>query len=397
MTLDTKLPKTGDRVVVVTTSLFRYEGLFEKVNRARNSITLTNVRAFGTENRPAREHVAGTNKIYVEVVFKASEIEEFAVVDQKPRGLQADPAVVRVDYRGGNQQRNWSNRNNTTNNNNISGYYHKNFNPNSRYNNQRADVYQRGYRQQNVPLWARQNFQRGRIAPLGPNSPRFQQNRASPSQRTQPWMRQTRRPSEGVFPQRNPGVKSVSFDDYDFEKAIEEFKQINMEKSRPGNDDCGNAKDLPTKGDSQEKIVPIYEKDNFFDNLKLASEEFDSSKKAQSENAAQTGSTTRTPPRYSRNQLKEHLIETFGEDTVASLYYMNNDQRDRSRPDYKPTVNFQKHFRGFNPASNQNARHIGTSSFGRYQVLTGPLIQPQGPTMASRLSANLSRKVTTYY
>lgn len=41
MTTDTQLPKSGDRVVVVTTSLFRYEGLFDKVNKSRNSVTLS--------------------------------------------------------------------------------------------------------------------------------------------------------------------------------------------------------------------------------------------------------------------------------------------------------------------------------------------------------------------
>lgn len=103
---------------------------------------------------------------------------------------------------------------------------------------QRTDSYQRSYRgQTNMVPWARQvTQQRGKMmAPLGPHSPRFQQVHGSPTQRSGsgqiPWFQKARRPSEGMFPQRNPGMKSITMEEYDFDKATEEVCTLKVSTS----------------------------------------------------------------------------------------------------------------------------------------------------------------------
>lgn len=90
---------------------------------------------------------------------------------------------------------------------------------------QHMETYQRGFRQGNMMPWTKQMpQQRGKMAPLGPQSPRFQQLRGSPQQRGGQalWFHKPRRPSEGIFPQKHPGMQSITMEDYDFEKGIEE-------------------------------------------------------------------------------------------------------------------------------------------------------------------------------
>lgn len=149
-------------------------------------------------------------------------------------------------------------------------------------------------------------------------------------------------------------MKTTTLEDYDFEKAIEEFNRLNVGKPREAGADAGAASDAASKKDDKEKVVPVYDKDKFFDNLTLSTEVYDAGKRSASDNDSQPQGQS-VPMRYSRSQLKDTLVETFGADTFASLYsYINNDQRDRNGPDYKPTVNFQKSYRGANPSFNRN-------------------------------------------
>ena len=86
----------GSKISLITNALVRYEGILSEVDPIKKSMTLINVRSFGTEGRRK-----GVNEIPVidneipQVQFKVDQIKDFKIID-KPDLTLLDPAIVSI-------------------------------------------------------------------------------------------------------------------------------------------------------------------------------------------------------------------------------------------------------------------------------------------------------------
>ena len=84
---------TGSRIKLISKAHIRYEGKLSKVDPVANTVTLDEVRMFGTEGRETngQQQIPGApDKVYAQIVFKGSDIAQLSVVKQP----LPDPAVV---------------------------------------------------------------------------------------------------------------------------------------------------------------------------------------------------------------------------------------------------------------------------------------------------------------
>ena len=70
------------KVMVVTKTNCRYEGVFYTFNKDDNTISLSSVRAFGTETREAERFVpAREDEVYTYIVFNIDEINDIVILE----------------------------------------------------------------------------------------------------------------------------------------------------------------------------------------------------------------------------------------------------------------------------------------------------------------------------
>ena len=70
------------KVVMVTKANCRYEGVFYTFNKDDNTISLSSVRAFGTETREAERFVAPRDdEVYTYIVFNIDEINDIVILE----------------------------------------------------------------------------------------------------------------------------------------------------------------------------------------------------------------------------------------------------------------------------------------------------------------------------
>lgn len=83
----------GSRIGVISSSDIRYEGLLHNIDANNNTITLLNVRIYGTEGRKqGAEQVAPSDQVYEYIVFSGADIKDLTLYEnQTPAN---DPAIV---------------------------------------------------------------------------------------------------------------------------------------------------------------------------------------------------------------------------------------------------------------------------------------------------------------
>ena len=70
------------KVIMVTKANRRYEGVFYTFNKDDNTISLSSVRAFGTETREAERFVAPRDdEVYTYIVFNIDEINDIVILE----------------------------------------------------------------------------------------------------------------------------------------------------------------------------------------------------------------------------------------------------------------------------------------------------------------------------
>ena len=70
------------KVIVVTKANCRYEGVFYTFNKDDNTISLSSVRAFGTETREAERFVPPRDdEVYTYIVFNIDEINDIVILE----------------------------------------------------------------------------------------------------------------------------------------------------------------------------------------------------------------------------------------------------------------------------------------------------------------------------
>lgn len=86
----------GSTITLITNSHIRYEGILGHIDGNNNTVSLTNVRVFGTEGRAKVEgkvEVPPAEQLFDQIVFRGSDIKELTVYDETHNAM-TDPAIV---------------------------------------------------------------------------------------------------------------------------------------------------------------------------------------------------------------------------------------------------------------------------------------------------------------
>jgi len=85
----------GRNLSIVSKAQNRYSGLLTEVDGVNLTLTLTDVRIYGTEDREAEKFIPPSQQLFPGIKFDASNIL-FLYEDQDEEAIQADPAIVSV-------------------------------------------------------------------------------------------------------------------------------------------------------------------------------------------------------------------------------------------------------------------------------------------------------------
>ncbi|KAL7914557.1 Scd6-like Sm domain-containing protein [Trichoderma velutinum] len=92
----------GSRISLISKSDIRYVGTLHEINSDESTVSLENVRSFGTEGRRGRpeEEIAPSDQVYEYIVFRGSDVKDLrieehpAIKENKPPVMPDDPAIV---------------------------------------------------------------------------------------------------------------------------------------------------------------------------------------------------------------------------------------------------------------------------------------------------------------
>ncbi|TLD10940.1 hypothetical protein PgNI_05547 [Pyricularia grisea] len=102
----------GSRISLISKSDIRYVGVLHEINSEESTVSLENVKSFGTEGRkrdagkPAEE-IAPSDQVYEYIVFRGSDVKDLrieqapVVKEQAPPAVPDDPAIVGARPRPG--------------------------------------------------------------------------------------------------------------------------------------------------------------------------------------------------------------------------------------------------------------------------------------------------------
>ncbi|KAF4499990.1 sum2 [Fusarium agapanthi] len=99
------------RISLISKSDIRYVGTLHEINSDESTVSLENVRSFGTEGRKGRpgEEIAPSDQVYEYIVFRGSDVKDLRIEDHpnikenKPPAVPDDPAIVGARARPGAQ------------------------------------------------------------------------------------------------------------------------------------------------------------------------------------------------------------------------------------------------------------------------------------------------------
>ncbi|KAI6198139.1 hypothetical protein M3Y94_01309300 [Aphelenchoides besseyi] len=254
-------PYIGCKVSLISMLEIRYEGTLYTLNTEEKTLTLSQVRSYGTEDRPVACPVEATENVYQYVVFKAANVKDlFVVEDSKDKDIGHDPAIVTYKPAFNPQQQSSPPRGNGRSNNESGGIVRFNGGASS-FNAQRSIG--SGFN-------SRMNNFNG-----GGGDRRFNNRDNHFNRNVNPQMFKT-----GMFNTKGRPGNNIFSSDYDFAKANELFKEkldtaedVSDENSSSEIKPYDNVKIeldlLSTKTVSEkEDKGPAYDKNNsFFDNI----------------------------------------------------------------------------------------------------------------------------------
>ncbi|OMJ67180.1 hypothetical protein SteCoe_35733 [Stentor coeruleus] len=84
--MSASLPYIGSQISLISKSDIRYEGTLSSIDTSQHTVSLTNVRSFGTEGRrgDGREIPAST-ELYEIIIFRGADIKDLTVVQSTPQ------------------------------------------------------------------------------------------------------------------------------------------------------------------------------------------------------------------------------------------------------------------------------------------------------------------------
>ncbi|KAI5456372.1 Scd6-like Sm domain-containing protein [Mariannaea sp. PMI_226] len=92
----------GSRISLISKSDIRYVGTLHEINSDESTVSLENVRSFGTEGRKGRpeEEISPSDQVYEYIVFRGSDVKDLrieehpSIKENKPPAVPDDPAIV---------------------------------------------------------------------------------------------------------------------------------------------------------------------------------------------------------------------------------------------------------------------------------------------------------------
>ncbi|EGX94220.1 G2/M phase checkpoint control protein Sum2, putative [Cordyceps militaris CM01] len=92
----------GSRISLISKSDIRYVGTLHEINSEESTVSLENVRSFGTEGRKGRpqEEIAPSDQVYEYIVFRGSDVKDLrieehpGIKENKPPAVPDDPAIL---------------------------------------------------------------------------------------------------------------------------------------------------------------------------------------------------------------------------------------------------------------------------------------------------------------
>jgi len=93
------IPYAGSKISLISKSDIRYVGTLHSINQQDSTVSLEQVRSYGTEGRKKNksEEISGTDQIYEYIVFRGSDIKDLQVCEapQRPQvQVPKDPAIL---------------------------------------------------------------------------------------------------------------------------------------------------------------------------------------------------------------------------------------------------------------------------------------------------------------
>eukprot|EP01064_Diplonema_japonicum_P013274 TRINITY_DN2078_c3_g1_i1.p1 TRINITY_DN2078_c3_g1~~TRINITY_DN2078_c3_g1_i1.p1 ORF type:complete len:263 (+),score=56.51 TRINITY_DN2078_c3_g1_i1:106-894(+) len=87
------VPRLGQKLSLISKSSIKYEGTLADINAAANTLTLSSVTMYGTEERPAATFVPKSDQLFEFIVFRGNDIKDLTVYPDSNMP-PADPAIV---------------------------------------------------------------------------------------------------------------------------------------------------------------------------------------------------------------------------------------------------------------------------------------------------------------
>ena len=92
----TATPYIGSRISLISKSDIRYEGILYTIDPTQHTVSLSNVKSFGTEGRRSEgQEIPGSNEIYEYIIFRGSDIKDLTVIQSTP--VLKDPAIIQAN------------------------------------------------------------------------------------------------------------------------------------------------------------------------------------------------------------------------------------------------------------------------------------------------------------
>ncbi|CAG9325690.1 unnamed protein product [Blepharisma stoltei] len=94
----TTVPYIGSQISLISKSDIRYEGTLHSIDPNEHTVSLSNVRSFGTENRRIDgKQIPASNDLYEFIIFRGSDIKDLSVIQATP--ILNDSAIIKANIK----------------------------------------------------------------------------------------------------------------------------------------------------------------------------------------------------------------------------------------------------------------------------------------------------------
>jgi protein LSM14 len=89
-------PYIGSRISLISKSEIRYEGTLHTIDPTQHTVSLSNVKSFGTEGRRGDgQEISASNEVYEYIIFRGSDIKDLTVIQSS--SVLRDPAIIQAN------------------------------------------------------------------------------------------------------------------------------------------------------------------------------------------------------------------------------------------------------------------------------------------------------------